>query len=589
MNVNRKAGEKLVHELLEQLELNLDGSLDVYSSLKYPNVEDHQRLGEFFKNGFEALDPGVDPGSTDAIVNHVRGQHKREQVQAIVLAASSLMLCMDSTNRRKVGVDFCGGRGVVGITLAALFPEWDIVVLDLKPGALKLVQTRNESLKLKNIKTWQGDVSQFQVDFDLAVALHSCGIAADLVLQKALIQRAPFVIVPCCTGAVVPQSAALLRVAMNKAMISSKTNESSTTNGLKNELQNENLTKNSSQEVAKIPKIPVSMPRSILFQRILNESCFCELAQAADFGQGELDMTKEYCWRRAAKTLLELDRIYACIDQGYRTLLMKIRPLTASPKNDMLVGWPKECERFSKLEEQITVDTFVPSISSLAESSKWLDVSESHFAAAHLQLKQFCADPSVTQICIAQGLGSVARKAAHAAAESLELKHTSTGKGNRRSVLVEKQVMSPLEIRFRGYIGFFGSKIESIAKLALSKNVVPESALNQRLRLRGSEFHMTLCSSIDIKQYGKANEVLDRCRRQLSCAEITVLGIGCVEEKIGLSENKVYFVVVQCAAAQNLRLNLGLLPFDFHITLGFDVKDIHGVRKDRSTIFYSFL
>ena len=43
-------------------------------------------------------------------------------------------------------------------------------------------------------------VGDFHEPFDLALALHSCGGAADAVQAAALAARASFVIAPCCYG-----------------------------------------------------------------------------------------------------------------------------------------------------------------------------------------------------------------------------------------------------------------------------------------------------------------------------------------------------------------------------------------------------
>ena len=36
-----------------------------------------------------------------------------------------------------------------------------------------------------------------------------------------------------------------------------------------------------------------------------------------------------------------------------------------------------------------------------------------------------------------------------------------------------------------------------------------------------------------------------------------------------------------------MRKNLGLREHDLHLTLGFDLKDIHGVSKNRTTVEFS--
>lgn len=44
------------------------------------------------------------------------------------------------------------------------------------------------------------------------------------------------------------------------------------------------------------------------------------------------------------------------------------------------------------------------------------------------------------------------------------------------------------------------------------------------------------------------------------------------------------YVVLDWPTANAWRHTLGLAPADFHITLGFSSHDVHGVKKDRSTL-----
>ena len=48
--------------------------------------------------------------------------------------------------------------------------------------------------------------------------------------------------------------------------------------------------------------------------------------------------------------------------------------------------------------------------------------------------------------------------------------------------------------------------------------------------------------------------------------------------------HEAYFRVVQWPEANRLRTQLGLQPADFHITVGFRTQDIHGVKKDWTTL-----
>lgn len=99
-----------------------------------------------------------------------------------------------------VAVDFCAGGGHLGLVLAALRPDITMVLLDVKQPALAGAQQRARAMGLKNVQTFCGAVGEYRAPFDLALALHSCGGAADAVQTAAIAAGAGYVIAPCCYG-----------------------------------------------------------------------------------------------------------------------------------------------------------------------------------------------------------------------------------------------------------------------------------------------------------------------------------------------------------------------------------------------------
>lgn len=67
---------------------------------------------------------------------------------------------------------------------------------------------------------------------------------------------------------------------------------------------------------------------------------------------------------------------------------------------------------------------------------------------------------------------------------------------------------------------------------------------------------------------------------QVAIDDLKLLGLGTAEK----SENKCYFVVCKSNTLQQARTDLGFEEKDFHITLGFKWKDVHGIRKDKLLI-----
>jgi len=96
------------------------------------------------------------------------------------------------------------------------------------------------------------------------------------------------------------------------------------------------------------------------------------------------------------------------------------------------------------------------------------------------------------------------------------------------------------------------------------------------------KFHMTFMSVMEFnsvsKQVGfdKFTSYLDHLTK-VNFDDIKLLGLG-TAEKAG---NKCFFVVLNSDLLQAARQNLGLDEKDFHITLGFKYKDVHGVPKNK--------
>jgi len=58
------------------------------------------------------------------------------------------------------------------------------------------------------------------------------------------------------------------------------------------------------------------------------------------------------------------------------------------------------------------------------------------------------------------------------------------------------------------------------------------------------------------------------------------IGLG----KQAQGDDEAYYVVLSWPGGEHIRERLGLPPKDFHITLGFRQRDVHGVPKDETTL-----
>ena len=103
---------------------------------------------------------------------------------------------------------------------------------------------------------------------------------------------------------------------------------------------------------------------------------------------------------------------------------------------------------------------------------------------------------------------------------------------------------------------------------------------NQQKRDRG-QFHMTIINAMDYNRLSQ-DMGIDKFVNSLDpiltyeVDDIKMLGIGTATK----NENRSYFVVCKSDKLEAIRKRYELPEHDFHITLGFKWKDVHGVRKN---------
>ena len=153
---------------------------------------------------------------------------------------------------------------------------------------------RIAAAQLTNVKTFCGFIDEYHEHFDVGIALHACGEATDIVMEKCIEERAAYVLAPCCVG--------------------------------------------------KIKSSNLAYPRSATLAAELTRTQYEVLAKAADFGHSSstaVAQTDTNRRRRRCKTLLESDRNMCAEEAQYDTFMFIMHPPTATPKNDVLVGVPR--------------------------------------------------------------------------------------------------------------------------------------------------------------------------------------------------------------------------------------------------------
>ncbi|CAN8062503.1 unnamed protein product [Agarophyton chilense] len=581
---NRVEGLDLkIAEQVTRRVLLVDAAHPVYS-LQPPSPPDCPRLLSFLKSSaFANLPLSIDPASRGQSngpiprygVPPARAEKKRAQIRYLISVLSVIIDAHPVEN--PTIVDLCGGCGHVALVIAALLPNSSVHIVDENNKALSIAADRARNAELNNVQTHHVSVQNLSLSFDIALALHACGGASDAAISAAVRSNAALVIVPCCVGAMVT-----LRGSTTGAAIAR------------------------TQPVLDFcgrSEVDWHEPRSALFRSLVKDGEYDCLAKAADFSEHGTDD-----WRKISKALLEWDRLQWLRSGHYETRLMKMRPLSCTPKNDVLVAWPKK-EGYVFPVEWSFDELSNGFVRDVVEGSVLNGLGPVEVREVERILRTLVCDENSNGIYrSAIGAGKRRRKVFHAVAESMGLWHRSNGRGAQRTVVVSRSSHWPFF--FYTYVGLGGPMVESIC--ADYVNEVPEKLLERRVLVRGRPHHITIISPteanlIDSKYRDDRDACLQFISQRLLGTSLLALGLGRVQCSSKLrnsvvgrggefqpeivrkppstfSEQEAYYVVIKWPEAQRLRNEMGLPQKDLHITLGFTEKDIHNCRKDARTL-----
>lgn len=210
-----------------------------------------------------------------------RVARKCEQLENLATAVQAIASPGD------VIVDFCSGAGHLGIIIAYLLPNCQVYLIENKEESLGRASQRVKQLRLDNVTLYQCNLDYFQGHFDIGVCLHACGVATDLVLQQCLDRKASFVICPCCYGSI----------------------------------QNTHL---------------ISYPRSQCYRKAgFIDKDVIVLGHAADQTEENTELLQQ---GRHCMNLVDTDRARLAEENGYDVTLCSLKPLSCTPKNNLLIG-----------------------------------------------------------------------------------------------------------------------------------------------------------------------------------------------------------------------------------------------------------
>ncbi|XP_071383393.1 glutathione S-transferase C-terminal domain-containing protein [Centroberyx affinis] len=223
---------------------------------------------------------------TEGKMSDVRAVRKRQQLNNLVAMVTEL------ARPGYTVVDFCSGGGHVGIVLAHVLPDCQVILIENKEESLIRAKSRSAELGLANIGFIQANLDYFTGPFHIGVALHACGVATDMVVEHCAQAGAAFVVSPCCYGFI----------------------------------QN---------------TIKFTFPRSKRFQETLSYKEHMVLCRFADQTAVQLPPERRHIGKQCMG-LVDLDRSWAAEAHGYSVRVMTMEPESCSPKNNMLVGTQRQ-------------------------------------------------------------------------------------------------------------------------------------------------------------------------------------------------------------------------------------------------------
>ena len=278
-------------------------------------------------------------------------------------------------------------------------------------------QQKEEEAKEQHQQQPQNNIES-KICFHIGVSLHACGEATDIMLKACGDVGANFIACPCCVGKLNHNNNNNNKINNNNTNNNNNSSSSSGKgkgkikivdpyvyhatglniptitypqslafggsvgdggDGTNNDIINNN-SKNVIQRTNSNERNDSNNKNATNNQRLLTPEQFGILASAADYSNINELRTNRNTTRRAAKGLLEMDRLLFMKEHfGYKyVVLTKLDPWECSCKNDILMGWGattktvvSKIEHVSKLEQQ----TIIPAIATTLELETNIDCS----------------------------------------------------------------------------------------------------------------------------------------------------------------------------------------------------------------------
>lgn len=95
-----------------------------------------------------------------------------------------------------------------------------------------------------------------------------------------------------------------------------------------------------------------------------------------------------------------------------------------------------------------------------------------------------------------------------------------------------------------------------------------------------NDFHITILSPSEFSNLNQNQRKILTSKYIDNPCSFEILGLGAAQNEM----NFAYFGVVKSMQLSLMRETLEIAPRDFHITIGFYDRDVHGVPKDETTL-----
>lgn len=196
-------------------------------------------------------------------------------------------------------VDFGAGSGNSSLVLAHLHPEHSFTLIEMKPNkSVDMIQSRANEAGLLNVNTFHGNFLDYPHTFDLGLAIHLCGEATDLCMERCFNYCASFVIVPCCVGKI---------ASVVESQLSCQSGDADV--------------------------VTLTYPRSKWLKDGMETDMYLNCTRSADYSE-KVGTNRG----QMSKKLIDMDRAKAAEERGYVVQVGKLEPVECTAKHDVIVG-----------------------------------------------------------------------------------------------------------------------------------------------------------------------------------------------------------------------------------------------------------